>query len=61
MRFKDKRQHKKKPNPEFTESRDRFGNLTITALLGTKTVSKSHVADFRIPQVKKELIKQLGV
>ena len=57
MKFKHQRQHNKRPSPEFSEAIDRFGNLTLTATAGGKSVSKSHVSDLRIPQVKKELTR----
>ena len=57
MKFKHQRQHNKRPDPEFFEAKDRFGNLTLTATVGGKSVSKSHVPELRISQVKKELTR----
>jgi hypothetical protein len=58
-RFKDIRQHKKKPEVEVSTETDRYGNVSVTVKSGDKEKTKHNVSDLKVDQAVKELTKEL--
>ena len=59
MRFKHQRQHRKKPEPEFYERRDRFNNITVIARWQGQEFYMTTVDELALPKAKKQLAKLL--
>lgn len=59
MKFKNARQHKSRPKPEFREIRDRFDNLTLVATWQGREVRMNHVSELSLDKARKQLTKQL--
>jgi len=60
MRFRDKKQHVKKPEPNFSENLDKFGNLILTATWNGHSLQKHVATQVQLIKAKKEMINQLA-
>ncbi len=61
MKMKHQKQHQKNVKSEvsFCTETDKFGNITVIAMLDGITVSSSHVAEHRIEKEQKALAQKL--
>ena len=60
MRFRDKKQHVKKPEPNFSEKLDKFGNLILTATWNGHSLEKQVATSIQLVKAKREMINQLA-
>jgi hypothetical protein len=61
MKMSHKKQHSRNASKhiEFSMNVDKFGNLSLTAVLGDASKTVSHIAEHTVEKLKKKLSQEL--